>query len=200
MTVKLSPRCRDKLIKFLELEGWLVPKTADLRQLAQVHGMLFNAAKLFPWAKCQFFLLQNLIHVNLLREYHKVKNLRRHHHLDDDIFKSLSKELEKRAVKLIARDVATPFIWRHQLKIAVPDEATTALRHIHDYLVEAQPWEMLIGHIAPRIPALFSGGDALLQGCGIVFPTLHIFCLMPVSPALAARFDLPHLKRILHWL
>jgi hypothetical protein len=171
---------------FFEFEGWLEPKTADLCQLAQVHGMLFNAAEFFPWTKCQFFLLPNLICISLLQEYHKVKNLWRHRNLDNDV----SKELEKRAVKLITHDVAA-FIWCHQLKIVVPDEATKALWSIHKHLVDGQPWEMLISHIVPHTPALFFGGDASIQGCGVVFPTLRVFCLVPVSPDLAACFELP---------
>jgi hypothetical protein len=51
MTVKLAPHHHEKLIKFLQLEGWLEPKTGDLCQLAQVHGVMFNAADFFPWAK-----------------------------------------------------------------------------------------------------------------------------------------------------
>jgi hypothetical protein len=43
-------------------KGWpQTGKTADLRSLAQVHIIFFNAANYLPWARRLFRILQNII-------------------------------------------------------------------------------------------------------------------------------------------
>ena len=109
--------------------------------------------------------------------------------LDLDVFKSLPKELEKRAINLIAKSVAQ-FVWRHQVKIRMPAPATDSIRTIYDYLRAGRPWEVYIGHLVPRVPALYSGGDSSLHALGIVAPSICVFSCMPFSNGIMARLRL----------
>jgi hypothetical protein len=99
-------------------------------------------------------------------------------------------ELAKRASKLCAREVAQS-IWRNGSRIKIPPAATLAIQMIYDYLQSGQPWEQKIGHIIPRDPFFYAASDASKQGTGLLIPTAKVYCLVPVNPDLADRFNLP---------
>jgi hypothetical protein len=96
MVVGLSPRRRAKILSYLSVEGWLRSgHTANLRSIAQVHGILFNAAVYFPWAKCQFFILQILLRDELHARYTKLKWYERRTKREATIRRSLPREFAK---------------------------------------------------------------------------------------------------------
>ena len=185
MTVELSPRRRAKLLAYLDSEKWLSRSSCTIRCLAQLHGLLVNAAEFCPWAKCQFFLIQRMLRTAISAQYHKYHNYRKRRNIPDRIRASLPRELERRVASLIARDVAE-FIWRNHLQIPVSPETRATLRIIYDYLQAGKPWCMLIGHIVPRDPAIYAATDASQQGIGVVIPALRVFCCLPFTDSLVA--------------
>jgi hypothetical protein len=50
---------------------------------------------------------------------------------------------------------------------------------------------MLIGHLVPRDPDIFSATDASKQGIGVVIDTTQTLCFLPIHPDVARRLDLP---------
>ena len=54
MMVKLSPRQQEKILHFLKNKEWIsTRKTATLRELAQVIGIVQSVAEFYPWAIAQ---------------------------------------------------------------------------------------------------------------------------------------------------
>ena len=50
MMVEISPRCREKIIKFILEEGWLLPgKQATIRDIARILGLLQSICDIFLW-------------------------------------------------------------------------------------------------------------------------------------------------------
>jgi hypothetical protein len=191
MVVDLSPRRRDKILAFLSEQGWLVPRhRANLRAIAQVHGLLLNAGTYFLWARCQFFVVQNLLHQELHRRYHQSKWYEGRTGRIAAMRRTLPRELAKRAEPLASREVADS-LWRNRAKIAMPPYVTTVLRDIHQYSLSDQPWCMPIVHLVPRDPGIFSATDASKQGLGVVIDTTRTLYFLPIHPDLARLLDLP---------
>jgi hypothetical protein len=191
MTVQLSAARRTKVIDYIAKEGWLSRKDATLRDVATLHGILVNASEFCPWAKCQFFVLQQILRLAIRERYHAVVNYRKRRNLPappsaDD----LPKELRRRTKQLIARDIAA-MIWHNRIRIPIADRVHIILRMIRDYLKSGGCWEMRIGHIVKRDPAIWPANDASEQGIGVVFHDLKIFCLIPFSDEICRRIKLP---------
>jgi hypothetical protein len=165
-----------------------------------VHGILFNAVVYFPWAKCQFFILQILLRDELHARYTKLKRYERRTKREATIRCSLPRELAKGPSKLCVREVAQS-IWRNGSRIKIPPAATLlAIQMIYEYLQSGQPWEQKIDHIIPRDPSIYAASDASKQGIGLLVPMAKVYCLVPVNPDLADRFNLPqgHSSDLLH--
>jgi hypothetical protein len=113
-------------------------KRADLRSIAQVHGLLLNAGTYCRWGRCQFFLVQNLLRQAIHRRYHQTHWYeRRTGHLQA-VRRSLPRKLAKRAEALVSRKIAES-IWRYRAKIVIPDEVIYLFLMIHAYLLSDTP-------------------------------------------------------------
>jgi hypothetical protein len=195
MCVQLSAARRTKVINYITQEGWLSRKDATLRHVATLHGILVNASEFCPWAKCQFFVLQQILRLAIHERYHAVANYRKRRNLPAPTSSdALPKELRRRTKQLIARDIAA-MIWHNRIKIPVDTRIHLILRMIRDYLQSGGLWEMRIGHIVNRDPAIWPANDASEQGIGVVFHDLHIFCLIPFSDEICRRIQLPSKHR-----
>jgi hypothetical protein len=162
---------------------------AGIRDLGRLDGLLVNATEYHPWARCQFFLVQNLLRNAILTQYHRTKAYRDRKGLRDRIQSLLPRELWKRTDRIVAREVAT-YLWRNTVRIPLPAAVRRMLLDFRSFLAGSARIEMLIGHIVPRDAAIFSATDASIQAVGVLIPTCRIFCLVPISIATAARFYL----------
>ncbi|KAG7345440.1 hypothetical protein IV203_032971 [Nitzschia inconspicua] len=73
MVVELSPRRREKLLSYIETEGWLSPRHASMRQVATVMGMVDSTAEYFPWARAQLFPLHDRLRHAIKHAYTRAK-------------------------------------------------------------------------------------------------------------------------------
>jgi hypothetical protein len=148
MTVHLSARRREKLIRFIVEEGWLSRTSADLREVAVLHGLLLNGAEFCDWAKCQFFLLQRLLRHEITRRYDAVSYHRKRQGLPPLAEGALPpQDFLRRTQRLVARNIATT-VWRSRTKIPIPSSVHTLLRHVLDSLQAGDPWRKLMGHMS----------------------------------------------------
>jgi hypothetical protein len=69
MVVGITARRREKIIQFIESEGWLLPKKATIQEIASVYGLLDNASEFFPWARAHLLNLQSLLVDCIRRTY-----------------------------------------------------------------------------------------------------------------------------------
>ena len=70
MTVSISPRRREKVLRYLEAEGWLTtPKTAYLQDIAKVAGLLDSACEYFPWGRARLVLVYRLLGDSIKTSY-----------------------------------------------------------------------------------------------------------------------------------
>ena len=86
MTVRISPRRREKVMKYLSQEKWISSKSdATLRELATVLGIIQSAAEFYPWAIAQVQCLQQLVRETIVLSYSVIKRFekRRKAHVDD---------------------------------------------------------------------------------------------------------------------
>jgi hypothetical protein len=190
MTVSLSPRRHQKLTDYIAVEGWLTRAHASLRETATLHGILVNAAEFCPWAKCQFFLVQQLLRVSIQERYHAALFYRKRRGPPmTDAPSLLPRELRKRTQKLISQEIAA-VIWRSRIRIPIDPRIHQILQMLRDYLLENGVWAMAIGHIAPRDPTFRPANDASEQGLGCVLHEFEVFCLVPLSDELCRRIRL----------
>jgi hypothetical protein len=191
MMVELSKARRTKIIAYIAEEGWLSRSDASLRETATLHGILVNAAEYCPWAKCQFFIIQQLLRTAIQERYHAVVNFRKRRNLPTTASAdNLPKELRRRTKQLISRDIAS-LIWHNRVRIPIAKRVHIILRMLREYLQADGRWEMRIGHIVKRDPAIWPANDASEQGIGVVFHDLQIFCLVPLSDEICRRIKLP---------
>ncbi|KAG7371815.1 hypothetical protein IV203_017957 [Nitzschia inconspicua] len=69
MVITLASRRRDKILSFIEQEGWLAPKWATIQELAFVYGLLDNASEFFSWARVHSLNLRSLLADCIRRTY-----------------------------------------------------------------------------------------------------------------------------------
>jgi hypothetical protein len=171
MIVDLSPCRLEKLLAFLNEEGWLqLCHRADLPCYRSNSRPLLSAGTYFLWARCQFFVVQNLLRQELYRRYQQAKWYERRWGRIAAMRCALQSELAKRSEPLVSCEV-TNSLWRHRAKITMPPQVTTILHDIHHYLLLGQPWSMPIGHLVPRNPGLFSATNASKQGIAVIIDT-----------------------------
>ena len=85
MTVKISPRRREKVMRYLSHEKWISTKNdATLRKLATVLGIIQSAAEFYPWAIAQVQCLQQLVRETIVSSYSIIKRFekRRKEHVE----------------------------------------------------------------------------------------------------------------------
>jgi hypothetical protein len=162
--------------QLLDLLGtWLALSDFDLLQCAELLGHLGSATTTCRWARVLFFGIQNLLRVHLVAQYHKTSAYYTRTGRAASISKALPPSLAKRFDSLVARDVAT-LLWRSKMRFSLTTSVRSELQYLYTYLSNpANPWEVLIGHVVPRMPNISSAGDASQQGGGAINHTLRFW-------------------------
>ncbi|KAG7339748.1 hypothetical protein IV203_025427 [Nitzschia inconspicua] len=189
MVVELSPRRREKLLSYIETEGWLSPRHASMRQVATVMGMVDSTAEYFPWARAQLFPLHDRLRHAIKHAYTRAKADMRVKQKVDSLKRQLPRALKERFDSLHCRTMAE-FVWRNSYRIRIDAECIAALHIIYDYAKGGFPWEQPIGHIVPRDPAIEAFHDASAEAIGVYIPTLRCWCFVPISQAMWNRTKL----------
>jgi hypothetical protein len=191
MVVELSPRRRQKLLMFIHSEGWLLPrKRARITEIASLVGMVDSAASYFPWARAQLLALQSLLRRCIVRAHRAARASSRLRRAVDDLRRTLPQELSYRFDSLRCREIAA-FVWRNRYSVLICDDSRRAVRTLYKYLHSREPWEQLIGHIIDRSPSIEGASDASHDAIGVALPSLRLWCILPLGPALQARTKLP---------
>ena len=84
-------------------------------------------------------------------------------------------------VKSIEAVVEAQFAYADDLKIIIPEQATTAVCTIYKYRTKNKPWECPICDIVPRIPTWTSYGDASEQYIGFFIKSEKVFFVLPFT-------------------
>ena len=166
MEVEVLPEKRAAMI--IELATWIDPtkKSFTLREVASLHGVLENMTRYVAWARPLFYLLQNVIRIELTKRYHYLQRSYQRTGRSQTIRDALSPALMNRLSALIARDKAK-LLWSSKAQIILTQQVRSCLTTIHDKLADtSQRWAQPIGYIIPRDPHVISLGDASLTGGG----------------------------------
>jgi hypothetical protein len=196
MVVELSPRRREKVMDYITKKEWNKPnKTADIREIATLYGLLTSASEFFPWAQAQLCILQDTLRECIVKGYRQACAVRRRQEQDGSLdhdrhSRELPKDIEHRLLKLRCQEQAT-MIWRSRQKVRISDNCRGSIKTLLGYMRSHKPWEQLIGHIVPREPAIHASSDASEQGIGVKIDTISVFCVIPLSDELIRRATLP---------
>ena len=182
MLVRLSPRRRTKLIALLKKGNWTTTrKSATLKELAQVFGMLRSAAEFFPWALAQLLALQQIIRIAVRKGYAYAKMRQRFSHREIEyVQRIMPRELSFR-LRFIREKHMLKALWSSKIAVKIDADAKKGLKRLYDRLVTDLPWETHIGHIVDRDYAIRSTQDASHLAIGVQIPALRIFLLLPYS-------------------
>jgi hypothetical protein len=190
MTVRISPRRKEKLINFMHEEGWtpynVTRKTATIKEIAQLIGMIQSACEYFHWGLAQLLVLQELLRNAIATGFRRAKQNQRRQQKVADTRRRIPQEWSFRLKFLEERSVAL-FMWQSMSPISISAAVIRTICIIYDYLKNDLPWEMPIGHIVPRDYAVVSWGDASHHAIGVYIPCLKAWCLVPFSKHLVHR-------------
>ena len=74
MSVQISPRRQDKIIIYIEDEGWVLNRTsATIREIAHLLGMLQSICDIFMWGQAQLLILQQLLAQEIREGYQRTR-------------------------------------------------------------------------------------------------------------------------------
>jgi hypothetical protein len=182
MLVKLSPRRRKKLIALMQKGNWTTTrKSATIKELAQIFGMLRSAAEFFPWALAQLLALQQTIRIAVRKGYAYAKIRQRFSNRKiQHIQRIMPRELSYR-LRFIHEKEMLRTLWSSNIAITIDTDAKKGLTRLYDRLITDLPWETHIGHIVDRDYAIRSTQDASHLAIGVQIPALKIFLLLPYS-------------------
>ena len=187
MTVSLSPRKKEKILKIIETKQWLLPqKTAELKEIAGIVGLLESASEYFPWGRAQLSIIYDHLGTCIKNAYansHARKRARAEYATAKSV---LPRNMEYRLQHLCASYISR-HIWRCKTKIQITNHTRASLEIIYKYIQSSQPWEMPIGHIVPRVPHFTATTDASTKAIGIDIPCIQTWCMIPYSAATYAR-------------
>ena len=134
MKVELSPRRREKIIKYLEEEGWLASKTkATVRELAQVFGLLASICDIFLWGRAQLLILQQLLAEKVKAAYRLAQCDKRTGRLLMEAERELPKTMMYRLQHMKVR-TEMQFLWKCKRKFVVTQVAKKRIRLIYNFL------------------------------------------------------------------
>jgi hypothetical protein len=166
LTVAMTLAKRDILVAQLSL--WLRKATFSLLEIAQLYGLLSDAARVCRWVWPRFFALRNALNKAILHRHAASRGYADRAGLYQQFAASLPADVSHRLKGLVQREVAQ-FIWRNKLPIKMNNEIRSELAWLHKYLKNpANPWEISIGHIITRDPWGISAGDASHIGLGAI--------------------------------
>ena len=187
MTVKISPRRVEKILKYLSEEKWITPnKKALIKEIATVAGLIGSAAEYFPWAKAQLLILYDLLRKCISEAYDKLCAANRFKKRLTIARNNMPSGMAYR-LKFVEATWKAQHIWRNKRPIQIPDDVRKCLQLLYKYLQSGAPWERPIGHIVPRVPNFISTGDASEKAIGVQIPRLKIWCILPFSKRLCDR-------------
>ena len=123
------------------------------------------------WSRPLFHLLQNIIRIELHRQYHSLQGYYHRTGRVQAIWETLTPAVMNRLSVLIARDKAS-ILWSSGVKMSITASLRSCLTTIHGMLEDpSQRWDEPIGYIIPRIPHVVSFGDASGFGGGPIART-----------------------------
>ena len=187
MVVLISTDRRTKVISVLQEGKWILyGQSKTIREICTVLGILNSAAEYFPWARAQLFVLENLLRDAIRKRYKQAKASKK---CREDISikkRRLPPSMYHRMVSISAV-IEAKFAFADDLKINIPEQATSAILTLYKYLMKNEPWECPIGHIVPRTPTWTSYGDASEQYIGLFIKSEKVICILPITQSLKAR-------------
>ena len=183
MTVRISPRRREKVMKYLSQEKWISSKSdATLRELATVLGIIQSAAEFYPWAIAQVQCLQQLVRETIVASYSVIKRFekRRQAHVDD-VSSQLPQYLKYR-LRFLPEQWAARLIWNRRKKVQIPKSIRQVLYRIYAFLRDNHGlWETPIAHVIERKEFIESTQDASHLAIGVAIPKRKIWLMLPFS-------------------
>ena len=184
LTVGMLPHKRDQLIQVLS--HWTTLTHYTLPDIASLLGTLDNHTKYCPWARCWYFSLQNSVRLALAQRFFIVSRRQRLFQAKETTYRrTLPPHLEKRIAPLIAKDKAR-LLWASNQSFRLTPGDQASIRVLLTYLQETtEPWATPLGMIVPRIPNIYSQGDASFVGGGAHCPTLDFWFEIAWSPQIA---------------
>ncbi|KAG7347847.1 hypothetical protein IV203_016552 [Nitzschia inconspicua] len=192
MVITLASRRRDKILSFIEQEGWLA--RATIQELASVYGLLDNASEFFSWARVHLLNLRSLLADCIRRTYGIAKRSIQVQERVSAVEKVLLRQLHDCLSSMQCR-IHAEFVWRNNWKVSVDTAVRRGIRIIYDYPKSGLPWEQPIGHVVKRDPAFAFSTDSSEEAVGVSIPTLKIISIIPLSEGLWKRATLPQK----HW-
>ena len=187
MMVLVSPRRREKTIKYIEYEGWTTTKLkATIRDIARILGLLQSICDIFIWGQAQLLILQQLLAEAIRKGYKAANRCKRLGQLYQNEASQVPDGLRFR-LKYLEETMKVRFLWQCQALIHIPSSVRAAIGVIYNYLKSGKPWQSPIGHLIPRDPAGESKGDASHCAIGVVNEKLKCFLLLPYSKELFLR-------------
>ena len=191
MTVKISPRRKEKVMNYLKSEGWLdltKTKRANIKEIATVPGLIGSAGEFFPWAKAQLLLINGLLCTCIKTAYNNARAMNRISKRADQAHRTMPAQMSYR-LKFIKEKWQAEYIWRNKHRVLISIDIIRCCILVYKYLESGAPWERPIGHIVPRTPSFVSTGDACLKAIAVQIPRLQVWCLLPFSEELCARIS-----------
>ena len=138
MMVKISPRQKDKIIHFIEFEGWHnTKKQATIKEIAQILGLLQSVAQIFPWALAQCYILQNLLRECINRGYNLAQRNQRLQQLIIDESRKIPSTLLF-CLRYLDQKMKCQFLWSSRAKIHINSDVRMAISQIYRYLASDQ--------------------------------------------------------------
>ncbi|KAG7345378.1 hypothetical protein IV203_032909 [Nitzschia inconspicua] len=190
MVITFASRRRDKILLFIEQEGWLAPKRATIPELASVYGLLDNASEFFSWARVHLLNLRSLLVDCIRRTYGIAKRSIQVQERVSAVKKVLPRQLHDSLSSIQCR-IYAEFVWCNNWKVSVDTAVCRGIRIIYDYLKSGLPWEQPIGHVVKRDPAFALSTDSSEEAVGVFIPTFKIISIIPLSKGLWKRATLP---------
>ena len=147
----ISSRRREKLLCYLLNERWVTDREfANIRQIAQVNGMIQNASESFHWALAQLLIVQQLLRKAIRSCYNDAVSNHRINNIIIDIRRNMPKNLSYR-LRFLDEKILAKYLWSSRKLIPILAEIRAALKVIYDYLSDpTNCWGMPIGHIIDR--------------------------------------------------
>ena len=188
MMVGLSPRRRKKIIQYIEAEGWLLPKSASIRDIARILGLLQSICDIYLWGQAQLLVLQQLLGDCIRKGYNVARRDERLHRLyineTAKVPVTLSYRLRHLRMKMVCE-----FLWKSRRLVVISQPVRQQIILLFKFLVAGNPWQCPIGHLIPRIAACQSFGDASYHGIGVVNHSLKAIIVLPFTEHLHLRMN-----------
>ena len=181
LTVGMLSHKREQLITILE--AWIPKSNYVIQEAASLLGLLDNHTKYCPWARCWYFAIQNSVRLALLQRFEILARRPNFQATKEaSLRRILPPSLAKRLDPLLARERAR-VIWSTNQSFKVTEDDRASLQVLLSYLRDTtEPWATPLGMIVPRIPTIFSQGDASHAGGGAHCPTLEFWFDVAWSP------------------